>query len=391
MRWFDPLSENNPRNWDRFATHILSYYADNLSGLRTTDAKFIMNTVLNELVENVHRHAPEKDAEKKPLCNPHALVGGVVFHPETYLRKAFRVSHLRPCLQETWQFLAKSRTPLIRLSVGDSGRGIPEVLSCSFEDDHFDYDIPADKDETLTDVQRVLFWSLCRWSTSEPEKALSKRGTRGLWLVRRVVRSYRGWIAVRASDSVIAWSYDLGGNEIPAWAGSPRMKYIPGTFLDATFLGFAAKPSLQIRRKQSRGFSESRSLDLETAIRSSSGKLSPNQEKKLLQKLVKRRNPKAKERRAIVVVLEEQQLSVRSPMETVTTVADAVAAVAEFANPGLVIPLIPNALPVSIDAAADYIDAAREQMRLHLEKLGIPLELDPVLFLDAEGTPHWIG
>jgi hypothetical protein len=58
--------------------------------------------------------------------------------------------------------------------VGDSGNGIPKVLGKCFSAVNED-EIPCfPPEDPLRKVEKVLFWSFNKWSTSDPSSALVK-------------------------------------------------------------------------------------------------------------------------------------------------------------------------------------------------------------------------
>lgn len=71
-------------------------------------------------------------------------------------------------------------------------------------------EVPCSNDSVnvVREVEKIILWSFARWSTSNPEEALYKMGTRGLWLIQRTVREYSGAITVRAEDASVGCRYE---------------------------------------------------------------------------------------------------------------------------------------------------------------------------------------
>lgn len=112
--------------------------------------------------------------------------------------------------------------PLIELMVGDSGTGIPHSLAGEYKKKRPHFPKELEKASTNT---RILAWSLDKWSSRY--SAGSKRGTRGLYRVERIVRKYSGCLTIRSESSFVG--RDCGFSNPPDYIFQEDLPRSPGT------------------------------------------------------------------------------------------------------------------------------------------------------------------
>lgn len=376
LGWFAPMTGEDLMRSKNFAAHVLHF--KNM-GISERDAKAIVGTVFCELIENVYHHAREKTV---PInCEPYALVGAIALDPGKYKMKP---ENFRPCLQEFVKWSTHTGSPVIRIVVGDSGNGIPRVLSPYFRSEN-EKEIPhlTSKEKPLRKVEKILFWSFNRWSTSNVETALIKRGTRGLWLVQRFVRSYHGMMSVRAEDAMLGLRFEDQYEGLPF--RDRNLRFIPGTLLDVCLL-----PQVPIFDKKQVIARAPALHKVEFAVVncevSDTGGLSEKDQEQLVSHLAK---ATVNEHKCVIASLDVTPLSSRAAQDVLI---DIIRPACELANPGALAIVCTGFVHQQIEVASESIEASREDLAdSHLKQLGIPPLSDPVLLLDARGNAKWFG
>jgi hypothetical protein len=334
------------------------------------DAISVASLLLGELVENVHRHAYESSAD-----NPgHALVGAILFD------KSYKPdpSNFRACLEPFAKSVHAMNIPVTRIIVADSGRGIPKVLGGYFRPENIQ-EIP--KIDSLTIAQQILFWSLTKWSTSDRAALNERRGTRGLWVVRRFVRAYEGAITIRSEDALVGYTYlDKESNIYDT-----KLRSVPGTLVDILMLtgrktgpaerltdigSFNSYPDQEfgfLRLKSSDGVNDSKTKEL----------------RRLLSKAV---SPK---RYCVVATVETDVRKGRGAEHILT---DIISAVAGYPNGGALALVFINNNLESISSSVNSILEDRERKAdknkgyFGIDSINAPLQL-----IDGMGKELWLG
>ncbi|MET7970910.1 hypothetical protein [Micromonospora sp. NPDC005305] len=152
-------------------------------GLRPETAAAVTRGILLELLENAERHSGASEV----------LIGGVIVDPETYGQRA---TDFDPSLEGFAQHAAATRSPMIRLVVADTGRGIDGGVSVA---------------DTRTGAQDAA---------------------RGMWKVARVVRAFQG--ALLLSSQGQASGYVYRGNTEKIAGRGPAI--VPGTLIECDIL-----------------------------------------------------------------------------------------------------------------------------------------------------------
>lgn len=159
--------------------------------VRGSDARMLAYVFLKELAANVAEHARRDYALLAAWVRPQGI--------------ELRGNEILDCERP---FAAWARSyPLVELAIGDSGRGVPEVLATTHDGQK---PIP-DPNGLCTVNDQVAAWAFDKWSTSarHDECRGPKRGTRGLYRVRRIVSKYSGIVTLRTETSLVG--YDYGG------------------------------------------------------------------------------------------------------------------------------------------------------------------------------------
>jgi hypothetical protein len=182
-------------------------------GLPSEDSAALANGVLAELIENVKEHA--QWSPERPTM---ALVGAAVIWPQRYKS---RENDFAPTLREFVRWAAGVGSPLVRLVVADSGRGVS----------------PSSEDS----LQRAVLRALDRRITTVTPGVEFRPNLRGLWKVQRIVRGYQGSMLI-ATNGVTAgrvFSDSPQGRDItdeaPAW--------LPGVIVECDVL---ARPDIDV-------------------------------------------------------------------------------------------------------------------------------------------------
>ncbi len=365
LKWFMPLNRHDFEQSENFASFVFSYKS---MGLSEIDARSLASNLLGELVENVHRHAP--DLTKDSACIPYALIGGVVFDPDSY---HMEFDHFRPCMNNFINHCKKLHSPMIRIVVGDSGQGIPKVLGPYFgKDNESEIPIIASEDPPLRFPEKVLLWAFNKWSTSEQLTSLRKRGTRGLWLVQSLVQSYGGSITARSEDAMVGWQYAYP--EIPDIIRDTDIRFIPGTFLDLCILTHHKVIKKIDYFSGEKAIIKTQFSYIKCSDSSDAG-FNDNDAQLLIHELAKATPIHS---RCVIATIDLKYLSER-------TIQNYLLDSCKYANQGAITLLFTGVVPLIIDNAAGLKNLTKEDI-MHL---GITDAISPVLLLSPLGNPTW--
>jgi orotate phosphoribosyltransferase-like protein len=199
-------------------------------GLSSEDAASLARGVLSELIENVQAHAP--GSPERALA---ALTGAAVVGPDGY---ASRIDDFSPHLRDFARWASRTRSPLIRLFVADSGRGlVPSLAEAKHSSGRSSgRSAPrAGRDaQDLTDGQDTILYAFERWSTSSATDRGLSRGARGLWKVSRIVRSYQGSVLVSTGTDTAGLIFDGSPDGSTVRGVTPA--WVPGTAVECDIL-----------------------------------------------------------------------------------------------------------------------------------------------------------
>lgn len=209
FKWISKPDSAELRATGRFLSGIIR---QRRRGISQIDAETLSDVILRELVQNVAQHAK---TSSHSLIVAFAKPEGFRHHPNDYL----------PCESDFLLGQSNSGMALVEAVVGDSGQGIVATLNKAYSQNH------VNSSSGGNDVRKeVAAWAFDRWSTrSEID---SKRGTRGLYRVDRVVQRYGGLVTIRTSDQLVGHdhSQDSFSSQISA-STSDKLPIIPGSIV----------------------------------------------------------------------------------------------------------------------------------------------------------------
>ena len=224
-RYIFPLtwvSREQTEDLQALSKFLASVIGESERGLEGIDANTIANVILYELVDNVVVHAK---------TTSWALVAAWA-RPTTFQP---RFEHFMKCERPYIDWVTQTQGTVVEIVVGDSGRGIPDALTGSFQRAKASGEkVPM---EGHNEKANVMLWAFDRWSSSKERSAL--RGTRGIYRVDRVVKKYNGLITIRGEDQLVG--LDHGG---PSYDRSifpdirEKLGWTPGTVLRLTIPAF---------------------------------------------------------------------------------------------------------------------------------------------------------
>ncbi|GII24366.1 hypothetical protein [Planosporangium mesophilum] len=200
-------------------------------GLSQRDARLLVDVAVHELVENTAIYAAD-GLTGPPL---HALVGAHLPGPDGPTDPDGTPAHLH----DLTRWVTASGSTMIRLVVGDSGAGLVSRLS------------PHLPRTTAGEVagrpwaapgglgDGTILWAFDRWSTSDPKGTDPRLGTRGLWRVLRLVRTYGGAVLIRSADAFSGYVY--GPGDVTEPVRQSGLVPAAGTLVDVTVLPQATR------------------------------------------------------------------------------------------------------------------------------------------------------
>lgn len=241
LQWLTSTDAVSLRAWEEEA---VTKMAQRGAVLSRADAEAVVGVVLRELIANVNDHAREMGDGAS--CPPASLVGAVAVRhaPNPYVAVGDRQA-----TADYGEWVESTRAPVLRLVVGDSGRGICGTLDLP-EHDH-PPDPPGGREWTRN--ERILFWSLTPFSSSRTDLE-SAQGVRGLASVRRAVADACGALVLRSADAQAGYAYPRRRRE-PLDTHPKHLAGWPGTFVDIALaptaepraiLGVATGDSLRV-------------------------------------------------------------------------------------------------------------------------------------------------
>lgn len=223
FRWLRPLSAAQLREPEFFLSAVAGLRD---LGLTHADARALAHTVLTELVENVAQHAGQSGAEP-----PLALVGAVLLNADTFRS---RCADMPAELHELVDTADETGSSVVRLIVGDSGVGVVHRLAPAQARRNTTSGVKLVAGRPPTDTEDTVFYAFDRWSTSRHDMDDVRRGTRGLWRVARLARTYRGSVVVRTADVMAGRVF--GEQQFGTDVADDRVGTATGTLLEVNVL-----------------------------------------------------------------------------------------------------------------------------------------------------------
>lgn len=192
-------------------------------GLAADDATALTRGVLDELIENARNHGLRGGA-----TGPWALVGGELTHPQSYSR---RIDDFDSYLQDFVKWSAKEPSPLLRLFIGDAGRGIP----ASLEEKKASLSVSA-ASAALAGTRDALASGQAILTALDHHSAYdhANREPQGLWKVKRVVRSFQGALLITSGAAAAGYIFDADPEGHQLNIAAPAS--LPGTMVECTVL-----------------------------------------------------------------------------------------------------------------------------------------------------------
>ncbi len=370
LRWLAPMRGDELRRSELFLAVIAGFR--NRVGLAAPDARALGHAVLTELVENVAEHAARSQDDRPPM----ALVGAVLLDPLTYkTRRRDQPDQLRDLAD--W---VSGKSAVLRVIVGDAGIGLATRLG----------EVRAGLHETsgvhipnraLTPEEDTIFYAFDRWSTSGQNNAGFTRGTRGLWRVERLVRSYRGSVTVRTGNSYAGrlLTSDPRGKPVVA----DNLCHAPGTLLEISILPDSSiKDPIPLPGSPQTELEEPTLVCVHCGLNGSLG-LTPKEQNRVDAAAKNAHN--SQEVLGLVVTVATRQGRQQLDHQGLLDVLDAAS---RISNPSVPIAVV---LP---DADPRLLDLAVADMTSALERDGTPVwdsPYAPVLLIDSHGGASWCG
>jgi orotate phosphoribosyltransferase len=204
-RWLDSHSSNP--EWE---TRSLEAEMTAL-GLDAEDCAVLAHVVAEELIQNVRDHAvpPYGDA-------PCPLVGLVALYANAY---SSRVDDYDASLHGMISWAAQLKSQLVRLFVGDAGRGF-EPLRFGGPNSPEQYS-PAD-------IQAAIIQAMDTWTPSPTDHL----PIRGLWKLDRVIQSYSGSLILISKGAAAGYVFDGSTGRTKVSTVLPYR--IPGTIVECS-------------------------------------------------------------------------------------------------------------------------------------------------------------
>lgn len=354
------------------AGKVMSQSHKDRTVLKNFDADTLVHVIFHELFQNVQMHAG--------LGVTHCLVGiwarktGQLVVADDYVADDRR-------FYEQW--VKKHSFPLVDVAVGDSGVGILQTLRPAIEKENGRLEGVPTEIASQPDYadRRLLFWSMARWSSSASENEPAKRGTRGLYRVKRLARSYQALLTIRSGTVLAGW--DWGGLDQPRAVHSQGRSWVPGTLVQMRFVSqdHGTKPTVSTSSQPANmEYLFGHPLNLAGHVQSSDWGH--------LRDLLSRRDPGGRHRCVIVPIGSLPHETERRK----TALAQLLDALRPMANPGalvlLAMGLSPKELSIHVDSFNQQLTEDEEQLRWAV-KTEHPS--NPFWVLDRDLRVHWAG
>jgi hypothetical protein len=407
LRWLptqgagEEFSAQMAQMWEELSALVRHAERDSLLDFEADD---FTNIVFSELRQNVEVHAGRGVT--------HLLVGAWVRHrgfpvvPEYYLppERDFFVNSVR-----------NQALPFVDVVLGDSGAGILDTLREAFRQQHPPFEAVPRTLEGANEDERLLFWSMGRWSSKVSEESFSRsegagssgqvevqhaesspvdgmaavplelrRGTRGLYRVLRLVRAYRGLLTIRSGDALAGWNFGNAIDQKPVY-GHGR-GWVPGTLAQMRFVIGLRVPSRLPQAAHSHRdveylFAPPLKLTNDSSVGLEIGSI---------RELLSKRDPSKRYRCVIALMqkVERDAESRKSAMEKMLF------SFRQMPNPGA---LVVCALKFGKEELRNYIESLNEQitkfpaLRWPTSGMDACEPSNPFMILGRDGVIHWAG
>jgi hypothetical protein len=180
-------------------------------GLDAEDCAVLAHVVIEELIQNVRDHAAPSYGDA-----PCPLVGLVALHANAYNS---RVDDYDPSLHGMISWAGQRRSQLVRLFVGDAGRGFESLRS-----DRSD----STEQYTPADIQAAIIHAMDTWTPSPTDHL----PIRGLWKLDRVIQSYSGSLILISKGAAAGYVFDGSAGRMQVSTVLPYR--IPGTIVECS-------------------------------------------------------------------------------------------------------------------------------------------------------------
>jgi hypothetical protein len=204
------LSSKEKEHTEAVAFFLRHVIGEPARGVEPLDAAAIANVILYELIDNADRHA---QSSGYALVAARVRIAGNMPRPNDFYTTD----------REYLEWLRRADRPFVEIVVGDSGHGVHRTLRLAYDEA-----VASREIEPLTEWSEdanVIGWALDRWSSRDSVD--SRRGTRGLYRVNRVVTKYEGLLSLRSGTTVVA--ADHGGSAHDALRFVETRASTPGT------------------------------------------------------------------------------------------------------------------------------------------------------------------
>ena len=199
-RWLDLTSDNS-----LWISNPESMF--NALGLSTYDATALASGILAELIENVPEHTSPGTGK-----DIHALIGANLIQPNYENRLEDFDEYIRGFVQ----WAASLPAPLLQVFVGDADRG----MQASFDT------VSGPNPKSPRELGAAIVSAL--------DHHTGTSGSRGLWKVKEIVRSFRGTIISMTGRAVAGYVFSSTQNEHSINNSSPYS--FPGTIIECNIL-----------------------------------------------------------------------------------------------------------------------------------------------------------
>jgi orotate phosphoribosyltransferase-like protein len=397
LRWlkYDQAS-NNQEDIEKTNQWLRQVLSHRDSRLTFEDTEALLRIALNEFLENVANHANHPTG--------HALYTLWIRQTQTYRQQRNQSASDDEAIEELsnqpeenkkitkkpydpdeqsylnqWEYSGEPSRELIEMHFGDSGDGIVATLTGAYQDDpQSDQNIP-DKAKNLS--QRVLFYALNRWSSSVDRS--HKRGTRGLYRIRRLAMGYEGMITVVSDKHKVAYSYQHQ-NEVACEPKSKRKIMSPGTSIS---LRLMAPKKESTPKYPSEPFSKTppppdfrfESLSISTKKDGKVKDLEDTQKDQL-------RDLLRHQQHQVLVCFVPKIPDITQQKQTVENLLFNAALLSHPNAMVLILPFISKTL------LGEYIHAVNQEIDRRRQKWEYsPDVYDPIMVMDRELSSHWVG
>jgi hypothetical protein len=373
-RWIPPVFPGHPA-WQASIASLEAALSG--LGMSSEDSAAIAKALLAELIENVSEHAQGPMAGRSL-----ALVGAAVMEPRQY---GPRVVDFNPDLAEFVGCARDTDSPLIRLVVADSGRGLVASLSEKLED--LEARPPVPYATATTRQQGTILRAFQRGTSSARPGADPHPSIRGLWKVDRIVRSYQGSIAISTDGHWAGWAFS-GPRAAEPMAGT-LTAWVPGTFVECNLLARPVADALQTSEEvltpKQRSGGDALNLACETVILRSDLPLGETE----LQRIRRAMVDQPRQGTSGLVVAVDTPVGGIGPGdgEIRKAVHDLLALVADVGTQIPIALVFPGANRRLLSLAIEDLNAERDAGTPY----GVPTSRNPVLVVAPENRHYWVG